>query len=733
MKTSFIIYLLLMLIDGLVTFQATGTPMLLVLPFAGVMLYAALCVRPGPLAESVRLMFAVLTVTLGLMNFGGNMSAIFIALLSLPHLLAATQCLWEIQHAQTKRDTASPQVRLSVFSMAFYASCGVAFLLLKADDLRLMLFHQRLLAGLVIILSLAGWECSRVLRLRKGRSAEQLDPPDYLKRWGLMLGLGLAMMLLFMAAMPPVAEWASHFSPGLRPKNALDLDIGPPHKPKEPDDKPDPRYTTEGPAKNNEVDEAPRSGRLRLPKKVDLSLTEAPRAYLQFEDKAAGEALSAKGPLYLRTLALANYDNFQWLPSGNEGFWSNDEDDGRKDDRVTLTDPGPGALRYKVFVPNSDGHSVPALAGLVQVEVPKMYVLPDEWYQIKETGNLKYAARSQAKIWGQFDATRSHPGNPGLNYLKGPEGKLGDQLWELLSKVIGSRRAPEDVIPALMAFFHEHYKYSTKVENKNNLTPLENFLFDERKGYCDLFSTSAALLLRRADIPTRIGFGYMEGNYNSESGVRTFEQKHAHSWVEVNLKEHGWVLCDFTPDDETAPNTPGTSSPGLAGAPNLDQFDNANGKDKPPATEQAKIETPGFLTQIQALIPRYSNMAMVGVAGAAIFAGAIWMWFKRRSESQTPEAKALKAAELRDRQPGYFNEFVAMCSEFGFTRQPGETLRELQQTLKARKFYHAGFDSISHYHYQTRYEDAPTDKKAEESFIKLVREFRNDRRREARG
>lgn len=679
------------------------------------------------MAEIVRLLVAGVSVTLGLMNFAGHVSANFIALLALPHLLAATQCVWEIQHAQTERDTASPQIRLSVFSMAFYSSVGVAFILLKVDDLKLSWIHQQLLAGLVILISLVAWERSRVLALRKARTKDELSVGSYFQRLLVLIASGVILLIGFMAVLPPVADFVCSFSPQLKSKKLIDSAFGPPHRPKESGEKPDPLLDgSKASATGNSSAETAKTGRATLPQRVQLKLTEEPRVYLKFDQKQEGETFASKGPIYIRSLGMVNYEQFQWGPGSAEGYWVKEEEDGKKDGRVTLTDPGP-ALHYTIYVPESDGYAIPALAGVRQLDVPKVYVLPDDWYQIQDTGNIKYGARSQPKIWGQFEAEGCHVGEAPLSYLKVPEGKLGDELRQLSASIFQGRRSLNEVVPALMKFFREQYTYTSKVENKNGLSPLENFLFDERKGYCDLFSTSAALLLRKAGVPSRLAFGYMGGIYDPKEGLFTFQQRHAHSWVEINTKEHGWVICEFTPEDPAAAE--GNGGSGGGNAPNLAQFDDAsNPESKPNGAEGAKIESPSFLTQLQNILPAYSNSQLAALLGGLVVFGIGWVYMKRRAQLSSPGESAKRAAQLRDQQPAYFREFVTMCAEFGHRRNPGETLLEMQRALKAIQFYHADFDKMTDYHYATRYADQPKDRSKEDGFLRSIREFRRQQK-----
>jgi uncharacterized short protein YbdD (DUF466 family) len=115
--------------------------------------------------------------------------------------------------------------------------------------------------------------------------------------------------------------------------------------------------------------------------------------------------------------------------------------------------------------------------------------------------------------------------------------------------------------------------------------------------------------------------------------------------------------------------------------------------------------------------------ALLGIAGMVAYIVA-----KRRQLMQSPEEKARREAEKLLKQPPYFEEFVKMCAEFGHPHTPDMTLNEFQRQLKEKKFHHPDFDAMRHYHYATRYEDAPTSGEQENRWIESIRRFRQEYR-----
>lgn len=76
--------------------------------------------------------------------------------------------------------------------------------------------------------------------------------------------------------------------------------------------------------------------------------------------------------------------------------------------------------------------------------------------------------------------------------------------------------------------------------------PVDAFLFDTRRGFCEHYAAAFATLMRAAGVPTRIVIGYQGGEHNVAGGYFTVRQADAHAWNEVWLEGRGWVRVDPT-------------------------------------------------------------------------------------------------------------------------------------------------------------------------------------------
>lgn len=102
-------------------------------------------------------------------------------------------------------------------------------------------------------------------------------------------------------------------------------------------------------------------------------------------------------------------------------------------------------------------------------------------------------------------------------------------------------------------FFNQLLSYFSKNEFSYTLTPtpmrgentLDQFMFNNKRGFCGHYASAAAFIFRSAGIPARVVSGYLGGELNKNSDYMTIRQYDAHAWVEVYTGA-GWRVFDAT-------------------------------------------------------------------------------------------------------------------------------------------------------------------------------------------
>lgn len=104
---------------------------------------------------------------------------------------------------------------------------------------------------------------------------------------------------------------------------------------------------------------------------------------------------------------------------------------------------------------------------------------------------------------------------------------------------------PAIVNHALQYFNQQPFSYTLKPPLLGN-NPVDEFLFETQRGFCEHYAASFTILMRAAGIPARIITGYQGGDFNPIGNYLIVRQRDAHAWAEVWLENRGWVRVDPT-------------------------------------------------------------------------------------------------------------------------------------------------------------------------------------------
>ena len=149
-----------------------------------------------------------------------------------------------------------------------------------------------------------------------------------------------------------------------------------------------------------------------------------------------------------------------------------------------------------------------------------------------------------------YDVT---PGDGAFRLTLTPEQEAKDLVVpkEIDPRVIARAKAvgtgltdPQAKINAVVGFLHENNQYSLTV-NVGTGDPISSFILERKSAHCEFFASSAVVLLRALNVPTR----YVSGYFAHEiSGNQTLvRQRDAHAWAESWVPGTGWVTVDATP------------------------------------------------------------------------------------------------------------------------------------------------------------------------------------------
>lgn len=274
--------------------------------------------------------------------------------------------------------------------------------------------------------------------------------------------------------------------------------------------------------------------------------------------------------------------------------------------------------------------------------------------------------------------------------------RLQRKLTDLVNEVDKNLPLAQQ-LSAIKKLINDQCSYSLDIENKDQINALENFLFEEKSGYCEFYASAAAMLCRELGIPSRIAFGWSGGKFYETSDLFVFRSKDAHAWTEIYLDGYGWVIFDTTPPSENA------------------------------IADSLQDEIPPDLTDMEEypdheLLDNDSNTSMItwmkvliSIAGLILFVLAILL-IRRFTQ---PRQSSSSAAYVKH-EPKYLQLFQKLSAKLGYRVKPGQTLMHSVQHLKNQDLDIPGLDilldKILHYHYDTTYRNTAADKVTESKF-----------------
>ncbi len=141
------------------------------------------------------------------------------------------------------------------------------------------------------------------------------------------------------------------------------------------------------------------------------------------------------------------------------------------------------------------------------------------------------------------------------------------RTWRLASRLRRAAGSPYDYLLRVNDYLRsDGFVYSeVPPKPKPGVPALESFLFDSKRGYCQQFSGSMALLLRMGGVPARVVTGFSPGGFRASSGEWVVRDTDAHSWVEAWFDGLGWVTFDPTPPETPARSQVAAIKPDAAG------------------------------------------------------------------------------------------------------------------------------------------------------------------------
>jgi transglutaminase-like putative cysteine protease len=130
-------------------------------------------------------------------------------------------------------------------------------------------------------------------------------------------------------------------------------------------------------------------------------------------------------------------------------------------------------------------------------------------------------------------------------YLELPS-RRNPRTADLARNMRAAAGSDEAFIRDVLSKFNNEDFYYTLEPPPLGSNPVDRFLFETRRGFCEHYASAFAVMMRAADIPSRIVLGYQGGELNPGYDYFIVRQADAHAWTEVWIDGAGWRRVDPT-------------------------------------------------------------------------------------------------------------------------------------------------------------------------------------------
>ncbi|MBK6738785.1 MAG: DUF3488 domain-containing transglutaminase family protein [Haliea sp.] len=449
-------------------------------------------------------------------------------------------------------------------------------------------------------------------------------------------------------------------------------------------------------------------------------------ADVAFRVKFEGE-IPDKSSLYWRGLVFSRLEQNVW---SSLGYYDVPIAEQRADDVVTKGKP----LRYSVIMEPTQQNWLYALRyaratspGVMHssdfrlvspapIETEHMYRV-ESWTQA--------VVEEQLSEWRRNTETKLPPqGNPRTR-----------QLALDMRAAVDSDQQFVDAI--LDTFNRESYVYTLRPGRLSGANPVDQFMFESKRGFCEHYASAFVFMMRAAGVPARVIAGYQGGELNPVNKTVIVHQFDAHAWAEVWLENRGWVRVD-----PTAAVSPLRIEMGLEEAIASEGSFLAAAPLSPlryrgiPLLNQLRLRYDALTYRWQSWVVGFDSEqqfdllhTLFGEISTRVFATLLL-----GSWALVLIPVAISLFLRRDTHPTsaldkHYRLFCERMAGLGLERAPGEPPGQFaQRAIEALPAFSEPLQSITGLYNDLAYAGAP-DKAALAKFTRAVKRFRPDRRR----
>ncbi|TDB86603.1 transglutaminase [Actinomadura sp. KC216] len=273
-----------------------------------------------------------------------------------------------------------------------------------------------------------------------------------------------------------------------------------------------------------------------------------------------------EAPDYLRLYALDKFEGDRWTYTQLD---SHPRD--RLDEREIPPPPGLSVassrevttrvqvrpeVRDMSFLPVPYAPSDVTISGDWRVDARSLMI-----YSLRDSADGRaYTVRSRRAepTIGQLAAAGNHPPDIVARYTAVPK-NVPQEVRRLAEQVTAGSATALSQAVRLQRWFtlSGGFSYDLDAPAPKHGSDLVDFLLHSKRGYCEQFAASMALMARLLGIPSRVAMGYTAGS-EVRPGQWVVRSRDAHAWPELYFEGTGWVRFEPTPSGAAGQGTAAT-------------------------------------------------------------------------------------------------------------------------------------------------------------------------------
>ncbi|HSH01146.1 MAG TPA: transglutaminase domain-containing protein [Anaerolineae bacterium] len=198
---------------------------------------------------------------------------------------------------------------------------------------------------------------------------------------------------------------------------------------------------------------------------------------------------------------------------------------------------------------------------------------------------------------------------------------ISSRVYAEAQRVAGHLDNPYDQARALENYLRQ-FPYDLDVPlPPDEADPVDYFLFDLQRGYCDYYASAMVVMARALGIPARFSIGYLSSQPGAAN--QTIYQIDGHAWPEIYFPAYGWI--PFEPTAAFSPLTWQLEQPFVVPSP--------IGRPEPAFPEET-FETPPIPTSDTTTTFTLPSFRWLLALPALLLTALLWALWQRRPTAQ---------------------------------------------------------------------------------------------------